>query len=115
MPTAPQDHKPKADAPFTFEATVEVKGKDGKPPTTKTKTFTLPKVSEANADDIPGEITYAAVMEPDNQMAQLRLAFAALEAAKPSAAAMTALKSLGSDKMLEVVAAWMGESSGSSD
>lgn len=83
--------------------------------TVKGKTFTLPQPTEDAMSAIPGGITYAAVMNPDDQMAQMRLAFATLEAAKPTPAAMAALQSLGTDKMLEVVAAWMGESSGSSD
>lgn len=110
MPTTPQDHKAKGD-PFTFEATV--KDKAGK---SVTKQFTLPPLSETAGDSIPGEITYAAVMEPDNDMAQIRLAFASLEAAKPTEAAMKALRSLSTSRMLEVVGEWMGkagESSGS--
>lgn len=83
--------------------------------TVKGKTYTLPPVGEDAASAIPGEITYAAVMEPDNDMIQMRLAFATLEAVKPSEAAMKALKSLPTKEMLEVIGGWMGESSGSSD
>lgn len=97
----PQDRKPKADGSHKF--------------TVKGKTYTLPAISENSAETIPGEITYAAVMEPENQMMQLRLAFASLEAAKPSEAAMKALKSLPTSEMLEIVGAWMGGSSDSSD
>lgn len=82
--------------------------------TVKGKTYTLPKIGEDAAATIPGEITYAAVMEPDNEMVQMRLAFATLEAVKPSPAALAALKSLATREMLEVVGAWMGGSSGSS-
>lgn len=96
----PQDHKAKDEA-FTF--------------TVGTKTFKLPPLSETAADSIPGDITYAAVMEPDNNMAQLRLAFASLEAAKPTEAAMTALRSLSTTRMLEVVGEWMGKAGGSSE
>jgi hypothetical protein len=110
MTTTPQDHKPKADAPFTFEATI--KNKDGKP---IKKRFTLPKMGEDAATDIPGEITYAAVMNPNDEMVQMRLAFASLEAARPSPAALDALRSLPTGEMLKVVGDWMGESSGSSD
>lgn len=102
MPTKPQDHKPKANAAFSF------KGQDG-------KSYTLPKVSEDVASGIPGEITYAAVMEPNNGMAQMRLALATLEACKPTPAAMKALKAFPTAAMLEIVGEWMGESSGSSD
>lgn len=96
----PQDRKPK-DGGHKFTA--------------KGKTYTLPAVDEGAASSIPGEVTYAAIMEPDNDMAQMRLAFATLEAVKPSPAAMAALKSLPTKDMLTVVGEWMGESSGSSD
>lgn len=96
----PQDRKP-ADGSHKF--------------TVKGKSYTLPKIGEDSAASIPGEITYSAVMGPDDVMAQMRLAFATLEAVKPSEAAMTALKSLSTTEMLEVVGAWMGGSSGSSD
>lgn len=102
MPTAPQDHKPKADAPFTF------KDADG-------KSHKLPKVSETAAESIPGNVTFDAVMEPEDQGAQIRLAFATLIACKPSDAAMKALKSLPTDKMLGILGDWMGGLSGSSD
>jgi hypothetical protein len=101
MPATPQDHKPKADAPFTFK----VGG----------KSYKLPKVSESEAMTIPGEITYDAIMQPDSEMAQMRLAFATLEACKPTPAAMSALKSLPTDKMLETLGDWMGGLSASSD
>lgn len=97
----PQDRKPKAEAGHKF--------------TVKGKTYTLPAMSESGAETIPGEVTYAAVMEPENQMAQVRLAFASLEAAKPSEAALKALKSLPTSEMMTVVSEWMGESGGSSD
>lgn len=96
----PQDRKTK-DAGYQF--------------TVKGKTYTLPKPDESAMSAIPGAITYAAVMSPDDQMAQMRLAFATLDAAKPTQAAKDALLSLGTDEMLEHVGAWMGESSGSSD
>jgi hypothetical protein len=98
--TTPQDHKAKT---------------PGHRFTVKGKSFTLPPVSEDAANTIPGSITYAAIMDPEDQMAQMRLAFATLEAARPSDAALAALKSLSTKEMLEVVGEWMGESSGSSD
>lgn len=97
---APQDHKAK-DEGYSF--------------TVGTKTYKLPSLGENAADNIPGDITYAAVMDPDNDMAQLRLAFASLEAAKPSEAAMKALRSLPTARMLEVVGEWMGKAGGSSE
>lgn len=110
MPATPQDRKPKADAPFTFKASVP--GKDGKP---ITKSFPLPQISESDAMTIPGEITYNAIMQPNDEMAQMRLAFATLEACKPTEAALAALKSLPTDKMLETLGDWMGGLSASSD
>lgn len=96
--TTPQDRKPKAGGhKFTVQG----------------KTYTLPAISEESASAIPGEITYAAIMRPEDEMAQMRLGLATLEAAKPSEAALTALKSLPTGEMLEVIGAWMGESSGS--
>ena len=83
--------------------------------TVKGKSYTLPPVGEDAASSIPGEITYAAIMNPDDDFVQMRLAFATLEAAKPTPAALAALKSLPTAEMLEHVGAWMGESSGSSD
>lgn len=95
----PADHKAK-DAPFTF--------------TVKGKSYTLPNPHE-HADQVPGGITMDAIMRPDDEMTQLRLGFAMLEAAKPDAKAIEALRSLPTSEMLEVFGRWMGESSGSSD
>lgn len=100
MPATPQDHK-KPDAPFTF--------------TVAGKKHTLPKLSESAGATIPGDVTFDAIMEPDNEMAQMRLALATLIAAKPKPEALTALKSLPTNEMLEKIGAWLGESSGSSD
>jgi hypothetical protein len=97
----PQDRKPKDDGSHRF--------------TVGGKTYRLPAIAEDAAETIPGEITYNAVMQPDNEMAQMRLALASLEAVKPSAAAMAALKSLPTTKMLTIVVEWMGGSTGSSD
>lgn len=95
--------------PFTFEATV--RGEDGE---LITKTFVLPQVTEDAAMAIPGEYSYEAVMNPDNDAYQLRLGLATLEACDPGAEALAALKSLPTGQMLRVVGEWMGESSRSS-
>ena len=102
MPEAktPQDRKTKA-APFKFTV-------DG-------KSYTLPAVDEEVAQKIPGGVTMDAVMRPDDAMAQMRLGFCTLEACSPSPAAMAALRSLPTERMLEVFGRWMGESSGSSE
>ena len=97
----PQDRKPKADA--------------GHPFTVKGKSYRLPPLSETGAMSVPGEVTFAAVMNPGDEFAQMRLAIANLEAAKPTPAAMAALKSLPTGEMLKVVMEWLGEQQGSSD
>jgi hypothetical protein len=79
------------------------------------KTYRLPPVSEEAASSIPGGVTMDAIMSPEDNTAQLRLALATLEAVKPTPAAMTALRSLGTTEMLTVVGEWMGESGGSSE
>lgn len=96
----PQDRKTKSDEHFTFT----VAGKKHK----------LPFITEAAANLIPGGVTMDAVLEPDNETVQLRLALVTLQAVKPAPAALTALRSLGTPEMLEVVGAWMGESGRSS-
>lgn len=113
MPETPQDHKPKADAPFTFKASVTETDKDGKP-VTKVKSFTLPLAGKG-AEKIPGGLTMDAIMAPDDGTTQLRLGFATLQAAGPSDAALAAFRSLSTEDMLKVLGEWMGESSGSSD
>lgn len=109
-PVAPQDHKPKAaPAPHTF--TVTERDEDGNE---VEKTYELPKVDEQAAAEIPGDISYDAIMNPESDMAQMRLAFATLEACKPGDELLKALRSLNTKRMLEIVGRWMGESSGSS-
>ena len=71
-------------------------------------------MTEDAALKVPGEFTYAAVMDPDNEMYQMRLGFASIEAMEPPAAAMAALKSLSTKDMLKVIGDYLGESSGSS-
>jgi hypothetical protein len=101
MSTTPQDRKPKG---------------GGHQFTVKGKTYTLPPIGEDAASAIPGEITYDAVMQPGNDFVQMRLALATLEAVVGAdSKALAALKTLPTKDMLEVVGAWMGESSGSSD
>lgn len=109
-PKQPADRKPKADAPFTFKAPGE--DKSGK---VITKTYTLPKVTEEQAAKIPGGITLDAIMKPDDQMAQLRLSLAQLDACEAKPETIAALRSLPTDEMMTVIGEWLGESSGSSD
>lgn len=100
MPTQPQDHKAKAE-PFKF--------------TVEGKSYTLPPIGEEAATSVPGGVTQDAVMYPDDNTVQMRLAYFMLEATKPKPEALEALRSLPTSEMLEVMAKWMGESSGSSD
>lgn len=100
MPKEPQDRKPKKADGFSFTA--------------NGRTYKLPNLTEKAADSIPAGLTMDAVMEPEDETVQLRLALATLQAAGPSDAAMKALRSLGTTTMLEVVGAWMGELGGSS-
>lgn len=96
---APSDHK-KPDEGYTF--------------THKGKKFRLPPPNE-HAEDVPGGVTMDAIMRPDDEMAQLRLAYAMLECAKPTPAALSALREKTTKDMLGIVGEWMGESGGSSD
>jgi len=109
-PKQPADRKPKADAPFTFKAPGE--DKNGKP---ITKTYALPKVTEEMAAKVPGGVTFDAIMQPDDQMAQLRLSLAQLNVCGAKPEVVAALRSLPTDEMMEVIGEWLGESSGSSD
>lgn len=109
-PAKPQDRQPKKDAPFTFEAFVEDKeGKKVK------KKFTLPPMSEESAMAVPGKYTMDAMLKPDDPSTQMALGFANLIAVKAPKPAMDALREMPTDKMLEVIMRWMGESEGSSD
>jgi hypothetical protein len=99
MPTStrktPQDRKPKASTDFTFE------GGDG-------KYYPLPAPSSAAAR-IPGRLLRDAIMAGDDDMAQARLSFAALEASQPEAASLDALYDLPVPEMLAVVNRWFGQ------
>lgn len=99
MPKTPQDHKPKG---------------GGHQFTAKGKTYTLPPIDEKASTSVPGGVTMDLMMDPTDQQAQLVMAFHMLKAVKPSDAAMAALRAMDTKDMLEVIASWMGESSGSS-
>jgi hypothetical protein len=106
----PQDRKPKADAPTTFKATVP--GKDGKP---VTKTFALPKLTEDAATKVEGGYTMDLMLRPDDERAQMAIAFATFLACSPKPDVLAALRRLPTPEMLEILGRWMGEASGSSD
>lgn len=105
----PQDHKAK-DGLFTF--------------THKGKKHELPPVADA-APKVSGGITMDAIMQPDDEMAQLRLGLAMLQASDVPDETMSALRSMSTPDMLETLGAWMqhkssdeaslGESSSSSN
>lgn len=98
----PKDHASKG---TKFTVTV-----DGKP-----KTFTLPPINEETAGKIPGEIVYNAVMNPSDDMAQMRLTMANLEASGVTPQVKDALLSLPFADVMRVLGEWMGESAGSSE
>ena len=91
------------------------KAADGYAFTVKGKRYVLPRVTPEMAGMVPGEITYAAVMAPDDAAAQARLGLANLEVCGATPAAKKALLSLTTVEMMEIVGEWLGESSGSSD
>lgn len=101
----PQDRKPKAtDAPGTHPFTVNG------------KRYVLPALTEDQVLTIPADITMDAVENPENGLAQTRLAMATLRAADPPASVIAALRTLSTRDMMEIVGEWMsqGESAGSS-
>lgn len=102
MPASPEDHKTSG---TKFTAVI-----DGKP-----KTFTLPPITEKSAGSITASIVYDAVMNPGDDMAELRLALANLDAAGTKPAVKNALLSLPFAEMMRIVGEWMGESEGSSE
>lgn len=96
----PTDRKAK-DEGFTF--------------TVKGKKYHLPAITEAVAMSVPAGVAEDAIVEPDNDMAQARLGLCTLRAAKPDPEAYAALRAMTTQDMLEVVGAWMGGASGSSE
>jgi hypothetical protein len=101
-PKQPQDHKPKADAPFMFQ------GADG-------KTYTLPKITEDAAEQVPFKFTRRLVMNPDDNMAQMASAFALLDVVGANPEAIEALGDLPTKRAVEIAGEWMGESQRSAD
>lgn len=99
----PQDHKPKS-------RTVNGVVPTGTPFTAGEKTYYLPPITEATAGKVPGGITADAVMDPDSEIAQTRLALAQLDAVNLPAETRDALRSLPTEEFFEVINTWMGES-----
>lgn len=97
----PTDRKPKAaEQGFTF--------------THQGKTYRLPEATEETALAIPAELTMDALERPDDQLAETRLALAMLRAAKPSDAAMAALRAMSTGDMVRTLGRWMGDEPGES-
>lgn len=95
-PKKPQDHKPKAtekaDPVFEFEA-------DG-------KTYTLPTADKFGGK-VPGAVTADAIMYPDDNAAQLRLALHLLSAVEGYDDTVAMVRSLPSERMFGIVGEWM--------
>lgn len=107
MPTAktPTDHKPKA-------GSVE----DGHRFTVNGVTYTLPPVTEDDAQKLPGSLTMDIVEHPEDPQTQAVYGFALLRLmAKPDV--VDALRTLPTGEMMQVLGDWMsaGESGGSSE
>lgn len=103
----PDDHKAKNDA-FAFTATTL--NKKGEP---VEKTFTLPPFTDG-VEQVPAWISQDAILSPEDETAQVRLAMAVLAASEVDGDARAALRTMTTGRMLEVLGEWMGESQGSS-
>lgn len=95
----PQDRKQKAEG-FTFVH--------------KGKRFSLPDFDEQR-EKIPGGVVMDALMDPNSELAEVRLALAALQVSAASEKTMAALREMPSGDMFRIVGEWMGETGGSSD
>lgn len=105
-PKQPADHK---GAGVKFKANVT---KDGK---ASTRTFTLPPIDEKLIEKVPGRYTYDVTMNPDDDEAQMRIAFAYLDVLG-NEPLRDALLSLPSGEMIRILGRWIvGESEGSSE
>jgi len=107
MPAAktPQDHKPKTGSP-----------NDGHRFTVDGATYTLPPVSEEDAQALPGSLTMDIVERPEDPQVQGRYAFALLRLMVTDDV-IDALRSLPTGQMMDILGDWMseGESGGSSE
>lgn len=119
MPTPvakqPQDRKPAASkgTPFTVKEW-DPKANQGKGKEVS-RTYYLPEIGGDVSLDVPGKVTRAAVKNPDDEQAQMALAFHMIDLVKMPEKVRQAFDSLTTGEMMEVVGRWMGESSGSSD
>lgn len=95
----PTDHQSKAEG-YTF--------------THKGKRYTLPDFTEQRGR-IPGGVVMDALMDPNSELAEVRLALSALQVSNVPAKTMAALREMPADDMFTIVGEWMGETGGSSD
>lgn len=89
MPKQPEDHKPAKGSPFSFQA--------------GGKSYTLPSAAKGRAALTGRDLRDAAIGGEAGQLAYL---FKALEASKPSKAALDALYDLPQDGLLQVLNDW---------
>lgn len=82
--------------------------------THKGKRYALPDFDEQR-EKIPGGVVMDALMDPNSELAEVRLALAALQVSSASDKAMAALREMPSGEMFKIVGEWMGETGGSSD
>lgn len=101
----PQDRKPKAGTP-----------QDGIRFTVDGVTYTLPPVTEDDAQALPGSLTMDIVEQPEDPQTQAKYAFALLRLMVEEDV-IAALRSLPTGKMMDILGDWMseGESVGSSE
>lgn len=93
----PEDHKTKP-KPYSF------KGEGG-------KSYTLPFASKGAAS-VPGQVTRDAIMDRDDETAQMRLGFALLEACGASEAALAAVYAKPTSEMIDLLGEWMQHGDG---
>lgn len=90
-PKKPQDHKPKSPV-FEFEHAG--------------KTYRLP-TADKYAGKVPGSVTADAIMYPEDNAAQLRLALHMLASVEGHDSTVELIRSLSSDRMFGIVGDWM--------
>lgn len=74
------------------------------------KTWTLPPLDPEAGNKVAGQIARDAIMQPDNEIVQVRLALATVEAALgDDSPELKALYSLNTGDMMTVVQRWLGD------
>ncbi len=98
----PESKKTKAVEPTTVYTLV-----DGE------KSYDLPPLN-GNAANIPARYTKDAIMRPEDQAAQFALGCAMLDSIDIPDETRAAIENLPTNRFVEVIGEWMGESRGSS-